>query len=344
MNLFKYVLFLAGMILVIEFFLRFFGVASTYSERTYGKFATYYDYISSKPYHTWNPNTVIEYNQTEFNYSYQSNSHGFREIEFPDAPIDSIEVIYVLGDSYVEGDGAPYDSTLTRFLEQKFHNNGFNNVKVFNVGVNGSDPIYQYWFFKNELVHTKPEIVLMITNQTDLLDVQLRGGFERFQPDGGVKFNPAPSGFIFYKYSRIFRIVSLFFGYREGMIKLQKWEDSQYEKDALVKTFLLTDSLCIHIDSHFVLISHSLPGNVEKQKVYTEGILECVQKKSENIKAFNLTDSYNRKTENYDYNQYAWPINGHFNSYGYQLMAEAVYENLQRYYPEIFERLTKTGE
>lgn len=327
----------------MELLLRFFGVASTYSERTYNRFSSYYNFTSDIEYHAWKPNSIIEYKQAEFNYSFPANSFGFREREYPDAASDSVEVIYLLGDSYVEGDGAPYDSTLTRFLERIFHNDGYEKVKVFNVGANGSDPVYQYKFYKNELAQTNPELVLMLTNITDLYDVQYRGGFERFMPDGGVKFRDAPKGFLLYKYSRIARVIFHKIGYSEGMLLKKNEQEYTDEINALIESFVKTDSLSRFHNTEFILLTHPVPGE-KNPYLYTEGVLKYLTNAKAGIKRINLTNTLKSKTDRYEYTQYAWPINGHFNGYGYKLMAEAVYDDLKQYYPEIFERLTKNQE
>jgi hypothetical protein len=327
----------------LEVILRLFGVASVYSERAYGKFMTYYNFESDDTYHRWPPNKSIEYNQIEFAYSYPSNSHGFREIDFPESPSDSIEIIYVLGDSYVEGDGAPYDSTITRFLEQNFHNEGFKNVRVYNVGACGSDPVYQYKFYKNELAQTSPELVLMLTNFTDLHDIQFRGGFERFLPDGGVKFRDAPKGFLLYKYSRIARVIFHKIGYSEGMLLKKNEQECTDEINALIESFVKTDSLSRFYNTEFILLTHPAPGE-KNPYLYTDGILNYLTDEKAGIKRINTANTLKSKTDGYDYMHYAWPINGHFNGYGYKLMAEAVYEDLKHHYPEIFARFTKIAE
>lgn len=341
-TLYLTIIFLFTLIL-IEIILRLLGIASTYSERSHRKFTTYYNFESIDSYHRWTPNKIIEYNQIEFNYSYPANTHGFREKEFPVKKNDSVEIVYVLGDSFVEGDGAPYDSTLTRFLEKLFHKDGFSKVKVFNVGVSGSDPIYQYKFFENELIHTHPEIVIMLTNFSDLYDVQYRGGFERFLQGGGVKFKEAPKGFLLYRYSRIARLIFHALGYREGMLLRKNEEDFAEEINILIDTFVKTDSLVAENKGQFILITHPDPAD-ENPYTYSAGILKYIPQDNENLKTINLTKTLLKKTKDLDYKQYAWPINGHYNSFGYQLMAEAVYEDIKQYYPEIFKSLTKSVE
>ena len=222
---------LAFTVFFIELILRLSGIAATYSEKTLGFFTTYYNQVSTNLHHTWKPNSEIRYFQEEFQYVRQSNSEGFIEKEFPLKPSDSIDYVFLLGDSFTEGDGAPMDSNVSSFLEAIFWEEGFTNVRVYNAGTSGSDAAFNYKVLQDKLLNLKPKLIICINNESDVEDFITRGGLERFSEEGVMKTKQAPFGFIFYRYSIIARLFFHAIGYEEGMMpRHQGKERSKFSK------------------------------------------------------------------------------------------------------------------
>lgn len=88
--------------------------------------------------------------------------------------------IVVLGDSYTEGVGAPFDSTGIKSIQEYLKNSGFN-YNVINCGVSGSDLIYAYKLLDTLNVILKPKIIMYNLDYSDIDDIIFRGGQERFK-------------------------------------------------------------------------------------------------------------------------------------------------------------------
>jgi len=131
--------FIVVFILWMEILLRVKGTFHTYSEKTEGKYYTYYNKKTLRTYHVWMPHQKIDHHRSEFDYSYTANSLGLREVEFSVEKPDSLCRLLFLGDSFTEGVGTPYDSTYPRFFGNLLKES-YNNIQTINAGISGSDP------------------------------------------------------------------------------------------------------------------------------------------------------------------------------------------------------------
>jgi len=141
----------------------------------------------------------------EFAYQITSNNEGLRDVDHPVAKPDNEYRIICLGNSYTEGIGAPQDSTWPCFLENKLKKNITNkNISVFNAGISSSDPFFQYNLLEKKLLKYAPDLVLLAPGSSDFEFYKLRGGFERFTPNG-IKYREAPKWEKIYAASYVFR-------------------------------------------------------------------------------------------------------------------------------------------
>ena len=84
----------------------------TWTEQNQGRYVSPYAMRASSWYHVRSPNAVSNYQQQEFDYEIRTNSLGFRDIEHPiSKPPGELRII-VIGDSFVEGQGAPLRTDL----------------------------------------------------------------------------------------------------------------------------------------------------------------------------------------------------------------------------------------
>lgn len=120
------------------------------------------------------PKEAIEYNeqvniQNSINSSY--NPHGFndrpREVEKPAGTFR----VAVLGDSFVWGDGAPYEDTWPHQLE-KMVAKEHPNVEVMSWGRCGWSTLDEMAFLKDQGLKYKPDMIILswVQNDTDLGD------------------------------------------------------------------------------------------------------------------------------------------------------------------------------
>jgi hypothetical protein len=188
-----------------ESILRQLGYYMTYPEQVSEEYKSQYSTEQQKiPSHPRNLSWIDE--NSEFSIRIQTNSYGFREREIPKDKDSSEFRIVVYGDSFIEGVGATQDSTLTRLMEYGL--SGTLNdtmIKVYSFGIAGSDPFYSFYFLNQYVTEVKPDLVLMAFNITDFDDYVIRGGLERFNENGEVKFSSPISYEWVYEYSFLFR-------------------------------------------------------------------------------------------------------------------------------------------
>ncbi|MFT5165481.1 MAG: hypothetical protein ACI8P3_000708 [Saprospiraceae bacterium] len=179
------------------------------------------------------PNTTRLRVRPEFLYTDHFNSLGLREREISDVLLGSQDVrILALGDSFTEGTGAHQDSTWLRLLEHhlQFQSPG-KKILTINGGIAGSDPIFDYRRLTETFLPLKPDLVILSINNSDIFEISLRGGFERYRL--GHVVNRPPWWELFFASSLIFRgLTHAVFGYNLDLIKPSK-KQRQFQEDKL---------------------------------------------------------------------------------------------------------------
>jgi hypothetical protein len=193
---------------VAEIALRIDCAYCTWSERNEGRFAPPYAVGRSSWYRVDAPNTVLNYQMAEFDYEKKTNSLGFRDIEHPiSRPAGELRLIAV-GDSFTEGWGARFEHTWLNELHAILNaEQGESPIGLMCGGTAGNDPFYNYRMLVDRLLVYRPDFVLLVVNNSDVMDVILRGGMERFQADGTVKGVTPPKTPWLYESSHLARFI-----------------------------------------------------------------------------------------------------------------------------------------
>jgi len=90
----------------------------------------------------------------------KTNSIGHRDFEYPVARQPGVPRIMMLGDSFVEGWGVPFDETITKRLERMFTDSG-RKVEVMNTGVGNYGSVQEVEAFMVRDAKFKPDIVVL---------------------------------------------------------------------------------------------------------------------------------------------------------------------------------------
>ncbi|MFN8284382.1 MAG: SGNH/GDSL hydrolase family protein [Chitinophagales bacterium] len=276
------------------------------------------------------PNSKNTIKKSEFVYAHHYNKDGFRDQKcISDADTNFYNIVF-LGDSFIEGEGAPNDSTLPVLLQNKlttsksFHN---KQIKVYNCGISGSNPLSEIELYKNKIAEQSINMVVLCVFENDLgdMDVTLQQN------------KPLPVKEYFFAISHIFRILSIPFG---NYIELNS--NSKENQEATEK---IIQHLLLQLENFSVYLSNKnaelqliyIPNYTEFEMKKTIGMFkvntkmrDALQVKYQNI--INLHDEFlkrNIKTRN-DCLRYYWEKNGHFNSNGYNLAAEIIKNKLEQ--------------
>ena len=353
--LFSTLLFLA----FFEIGLRVTGLYSTYSEKIGSGYATYYGQTDNDHYHTWMPNQDIVYDQPEFKFSFKANSFGIRENEISEQKPDSVFRIICIGDSFTEGDGADHAHSYPRALERKLNGTARPGLsyQIYNAGVSGSDLFFMNSLLRDKLASYHPDAVIYLINGSDITDVIFRGGSERFLLDGTSRFRQAPWFHPFYRFSYVVRFITeTLFGVSEHTLIPKNNIAPENNKAINMLASEMTESrnLCNSINADCRIIVHPSPTkHTHKLATQVNELLNNGHPRTEvdSIIADELPDLSklmeaggieNTLTDfilqwgQMEPQEYYWPINGHYNAKGYEILADHVYDQVVASDPDFF--------
>ncbi|NWF73553.1 MAG: hypothetical protein HXY51_11010 [Nitrospirae bacterium] len=106
---------------------------------------------------------VLAPGQHAFTHSFpvSTNSHGFRDREYPLVPTSGTVRILCLGDSLTFGDGVAIEDTYPKRLEALLQESGGHKFEVINTGVPSYDTWQEITFFKTKGAQFEPHIVVL---------------------------------------------------------------------------------------------------------------------------------------------------------------------------------------
>lgn len=311
-----------------ELFLALTGFNKTNLEKSTGSYYSLYIPGGSSYYHIW---TGKDHWLTtpEFSYWRPNNSLGFADTEWPVSKKPRQLRLLALGDSFTEGDGAPYDSNYVQVLKRKLQASGMD-VLVMNAGVCGSDPCNNYINLRDLLLKYKPDVILQSVGTNDFdYDMLLRGGLERFRENHQVVYHAAPWWEPVYAISYVGRLCFKAAGYDQTLRKqgISRQEYLQINTEAK-DLFRRYKTLCSANNIRLIVAVHPQCNELEKGRYnfdFTQ--LEAYNRDSLHLAWVDLMPAYldSLQKRHAQPEAYFWKQDGHHNGRGYQLMAETTY-------------------
>ena len=308
------------------------GINKTYPEKASGHYESPYEPFEKDHYHTWPKGTEHWIRKPEYSYWRPTNSFGFADVEWPVHKKPNQIRILSLGDSFTEGDGAPYDSSYVAILRHEILSSG-DSVYVMNGGTCGSDPFNNYMNLRDRLLAYQPDIVIQSIGSGDMTtDILLRGGMERFQKDGTVKYMPGPWWEPIYALSYVSRIFFKVEGYNELLRKNTITPDeTKRVNESARDLFARYSSLCKEHHVKLVVVIHPEKQEVEHNKYdYDLSPALGYLHSDAQVKIIDLLPSYRAYIEKSKskISDYYWKHDGHHNLKGYKMMAETTLQNI----------------
>jgi lysophospholipase L1-like esterase len=304
--------------------LRIAGTFATYSERNYGEYSEVFGRRSPSWLHTWEPGSTFEFSTAEFRYEYQVNSDGVRDVEHALEAEPGRRRIVVLGDSFTEGVGADRHEAWPAVLGDLLAREG-TQVEIFNAGVSGSDPFFEYQLLRQRMLRYRPDVVIVAINESDISDTLWWGGMERFQVDGTSRGRPAPRALQLYRHSHLARwVLHRLAGLQEttltfGVPGRTGWESQL----AQIEAFEAMDALRAQQPFELVVLPLPLPFGVRcKSTGYFQAFRERLAEAG--IVSLDISDALHAELAGLDELEYSWPIDKHYNALGYAAVARAV--------------------
>ncbi len=284
---------------------------------------------------TGTPGTVHLEANGEFEFLHEYNSLGLRDEEPAfDKPAGEYRIVG-LGDSFTEGNGADQDSTWLKSLERQLNaDDGGAIVRTLNGGKAGSDPFFEYMLLERRLLDWQPDLVIVAVNNSDLEDVRIRGGTERFRPDGTVAYRPAPAWEPLYGLSHVVRaVVHGPLDYDWGLLRSHERAAAVVRStDLLLEGLITFEKLSRERGFALVVVLHPLQWDLEGESWPLEPLALRLRSETD-IRVVNLYEYYkgpdgippDRVSD------YYWPIDLHHNTRGYDLFARGLAEALARW-------------
>ena len=307
-------------------------INETFVEKIGSGYNSFYNARGESRYHTNPPNETHWIVKQEYRYQRPSNSLGFSDPEWPVAKKKNEKRLLALGDSFTEGDGAPYDSSYVSLLRKKFESDSL--VYIMNAGVCGSDPFINYVNYADRLAVYQPDIILQSLSSGDIsVDLMVRGGFERFLPNGRVQFRKGPWWEPIYALSFLSRFYFNAIGYNQLLMRDADILARKNELDqTTIALFADYAALAKRNNSQLVLVLQPFLNEVNARQ-YTYDFTAILQglQHTDNLRIVDLLPFYTEQIKSTDTKPevYYWPIDGHHNAIGYSMMADGVYNGLK---------------
>ena len=262
------------------------------------------------------PNTKKTHKTSEFSYKVYYNSIGLRG-NLPKIIKDTNEYrITIIGDSFVEGYGTTTDSTFPYLLNKKLNINT-QNFSVINGGVCGSNPDYEIKLYNKLLKKYNSDLIIIELNNGDLLDYKIS------KAQGNMPF-----GEYFFACSKVYRV---FYTLINNEINLNK--HNKKEIAGLVnKISNFNDKLKNNSQTLLILYLPLKNEIFDAKNISIHN--EITRKLNENNIAFiDLHTLYRNyfNTQQDSLNLYYWKTDGHHNGKGYNLCAEIVTNEIQKF-------------
>ena len=318
----------ALMLIIAEMAIRASGIYKTYAERSGGRYSSPYACVNKSWHHVLSPHQPFVQNKKEFSTSWTANNEGLNDKDFTTAKKD--KRIMILGDSYTEGVGADNDSCFPKQLSYLLANNFPNPTEIWNCGLSGSDPIYEFRLFNDKLLKYNPDMVMVVINFTDVDDAIARGGFERFKDDGSVHYKNGPWFEPLYAHSHIIRAL-VHFVLRYNRLFIRPQDSPIRKQEAISNLETAIDSftnVCSQKNIKLLFVFHpNEPDIMHKDKYEVMPLISYCQKKK--LSYIDIRQQlYQRGIDSSNAHNLFWPIDGHCTNKGYLYFAKSTYKKV----------------
>jgi lysophospholipase L1-like esterase len=316
-----------------EVLLRSMGLFTTYNERLGQRFVSPYAFENHTPWlMRHQPNTSFQYNLPEFDFEVKTNSEGMRDVEHPvDKPPDEYRIVG-LGDSFTEGVGAAYEDTYLKVLERRLNlGNPTREIRTICGGVPGSDPVFSYSLLNRRLLKYQPDFIILFLNRGDVDDIIVRGGLDRFDPEGMVKRSCAPGLELPFRHSHLFRGILLIFGGYDFLYlsPAQQEMDRDRAFDTILEVARSIRTLGEKSGFHLLVTTLSpLDPKLKNTCRFFRPLLRSLSE--ENIVAVDLCDAMRNEIQDESrFFEYFWPLDCHCTAKGYDVVARGIEQKLR---------------
>lgn len=275
--------------------------------------------------------TSFTIRQPEFTYVVRTNSAGVRDDEHPVEKASEELRIAVLGDSFVASHGVDWEHAWTEVLERGLSAELGRPVTVLAGGVPGHDPVFSFHLLRQRLLPYRPDVVVLVVNPSDVHDVMLRGGLDRYTSDGWVRPPPPSRKEWLLARSHLARALLITTSRQpNAALTLTRMTDAQIARACEELTDAAVAIAELGRAEGFETLVLSQPLMNDLTGPGGPGILAPVLPLAvaRGVRAVDLQPWFVARLEGRRVADVFFPVDQHFNEEGYALLAEAVKEVL----------------
>ncbi len=320
---------ICGTLMIAEAILLLSGIQAVYTERMGFGYSSIYSTRGETYYRTRVPNTTFWFERPEFRFSRSINAMGYadREWQVPKQPGE--RRILCLGDSWTEGMGAQYDSTYVSLLGSMLVRKD-SSIRIMNAGICADDPCVNYVNYRDRLVQYHPDVIVQTLSFNDITtDIATKGGLERFGDHADLHPAPAPVWEPIYAMSIISRLVVRSLGYNSLLqrVPLSRQQATELQQK-IVGIFRTYAALAHQQGTLLIVVIQRDDNNFDMNSVITQ------LQRLPGVRVYDQQAFYDVEfsIRGNDRAKYYWPLDGHHNARGYELMARSIYEALDSFY------------
>ncbi len=316
-------------LLMAEFTLMIIGYNKTYIENRSGNYQSLLNENQINILRNYSPNSTHELSSPEFNYKRKTNREGFsdNDFEFKGSNI----LIQTYGDSFTEGDGAPADSSYPENLKRLLG----NGYLIQNFGICGNDPGFYLKQFEKVGTIYEPDVIVLSYGTGDfVVDFFSRGGLERFNQKV-IKANKSPWWEVIYATSYVSRLFFHASGFQYNSFFMKESERISRLKNLESKWNALFTEIARQAEIHHTkILLFKKPERSEivaNKYEYDMSFFDQFLKNNPNFHHIDLLPFYRSQglIDQTTTSSFYWPMDGHHNSKGYEVMAKGVYIGIQ---------------
>jgi lysophospholipase L1-like esterase len=264
----------------------------------------------------------------EYRFTYRLDEYGLNNCSTCRQNKASFNIL-TLGDSFTWGMGAAQGKSWPQQLQDMLLKRGFSNISVCNGGVQGSDPIYMLNALQNTYRNAfNPELMIVAINPSDIMDIVIRGGMNRY-----IYNKPAienPDWLPWYASSLIYRL------YKRSSDKI----DADLLIPESLKGPMMYEAYTQLFETMLALRQEQAIRGKKVVFVYTPIMMDILNKASglrdilaeaerQGMMIIDCTNYFIQKGVNAsNLETYFWKKDSHNTAAGYQLIAEAVSDYL----------------
>ena len=318
--------------ILLELGLRTLGLVASYTEIREGQYLSPYDGDRSLWVREANTHHVLQ--SPEFSFDRYTNSLGFSDRDFAtEKPLGSRRIL-CFGDSFTEGDGAPVDSAYPVLLEHKLNTlDSSTSWEVWNVGLCGSDPIFNYITYEELLRTFEADLIIQTISEADIKqDFVIRGGMNRYNAQGELAIQSPVWWEAIYANSHVARLFLHYLGGFDYTLMTKKTRQERLAQ-AVGHTKSIIDQWqkASTLDNRsllFVLLPMKNNASEGKWSKEITAIKDYLSTQYNDTLHVDLLPDYTKYSQRDGLSVYFWPQDGHHTSKGYLMMAESIAKHL----------------